>query len=303
MHTLMFFSYVDLDFRPSDKDYHYCCPICHETSVDLKSVFEHRRLVHRISRKVAIKHLELEPDIHDPNNYCRCCERGFESLEKYRSHLKLVHFMRLKPLRIAQRHDSASKSSDSEMYRNSSKKFYNLQNYYLQKPDSSKIHCRACDKSLPSEISFQHHLLSVHSIDQKIPEESSVPEIDAVDNFCRVCKLQSASDAAYRRHLRLKHKMILQPLWKTLYDPKLLPDPLDPSFYCRVCELTNKTSLEYRKHCMSKHRMALAPVTPFAFPEAVINPDSPDLFCAKCNKHLKSFITFRAHLKRVHQIA
>lgn len=112
-----------------------------------------------------------------------------------------------------------------------------------------------------------------------------------------------ASDAAYRRHLRLKHKMILQPLWKAFYDPNLLPDPLDPSFYCRVCEVTKKTSLEYRKHCMSEHRMALAPVNPFEFPEAVINPDCPDFFCAKCNKHLKSFITFRAHLKRVHQIA
>lgn len=78
--------------------------------------------------------------------------------------------------------------------------------------------------------------------------------------------------------------MKFQSLMKCPYDPNFFPDPLDPNFYCRVCNRKANSLGEYRRHCKVSHRMTLDRIKPsFAFPDTVIDTNSPNFYCSKCD--------------------
>ncbi|KAL9560226.1 hypothetical protein MBANPS3_000078 [Mucor bainieri] len=56
--------------------YYYRCNICNKKMVDLKSVLEHRQSTHNVKHSEArkMKDIALDPDVHDPNFYCKSCE-------------------------------------------------------------------------------------------------------------------------------------------------------------------------------------------------------------------------------------
>ncbi|KAL9552341.1 hypothetical protein MBANPS3_003802 [Mucor bainieri] len=84
-----------------NKGYYYRCDRCELKMVDLKSVLEHRNLIHIIDQRfnnTKIKNINTEPDVHDPNFYCKSCERSYKDRNKYRQHLKCAHYMVLKPI-------------------------------------------------------------------------------------------------------------------------------------------------------------------------------------------------------------
>lgn len=49
--------------------------------------------------------------------------------------------------------------------------------------------------------------------------------------------------------------------------------------------------------------MALDPIISlFAFPDALIDTNTPDLYCAKCDKHLSRQWLFKKHLNVLHSL-
>ncbi|KAL9557104.1 hypothetical protein MBANPS3_001561 [Mucor bainieri] len=71
--------------------YSYLCKRCDITFNSLKTVLNHRQSVHNKHSK--IKHINVEPDINDPNDYCKSCESSYPKKHLYRIHLRETHHM------------------------------------------------------------------------------------------------------------------------------------------------------------------------------------------------------------------
>ncbi|KAL9536741.1 hypothetical protein MBANPS3_012401 [Mucor bainieri] len=102
------------------KDYYYQCDKCKLEMANTQSVVEHRASVHSIQQRNqrAIKHFNTEPTVHDPNFYCRSCERSYKNTKAYRQHLRIVHFMALKPLPLwkATRNNIVTDPNEPNLY-------------------------------------------------------------------------------------------------------------------------------------------------------------------------------------------
>lgn len=55
------------------------------------------------------------------------------------------------------------------------------------------------------------------------------------------------------------------------------------------------------QRCRVVHFMDLDPIS-FAYPDAVINLQSPGFYCAKCDKHLARKSNFLCHLEKTHSL-
>ncbi|KAL9536749.1 hypothetical protein MBANPS3_012396, partial [Mucor bainieri] len=71
---------VDIKKR-DNKGYCYHCRICKKTFDNLQLVIDHRKSAHNIKSNGTsiIKHMDLEPDINDPNYFCQSCEITYSS--------------------------------------------------------------------------------------------------------------------------------------------------------------------------------------------------------------------------------
>lgn len=79
--------------------YCYHCKLCDTSLTDLKAVFEHQKLACSVRTKII--HVELEPDIDDPNYYCQAYEVTVKEKAYYRNQLQEAHRMILKRLHPA----------------------------------------------------------------------------------------------------------------------------------------------------------------------------------------------------------
>lgn len=120
---------------------YYSCRICKERKPDFISLLNHRRSVHNINIIYkTIKHVNLEPDVYDPNRYCRACEKTFGLRKNYLQHLRGIHDMVLPLLK------GRPKAS------------------IIPDPYDVSHNCCSCNKAYGSQQNYRRHLKSVHKM-------------------------------------------------------------------------------------------------------------------------------------------
>ncbi|KAL9555006.1 hypothetical protein PS6_003094 [Mucor atramentarius] len=126
------------------KDYYYRCDICKQRMPTVISVLQHRKLIHNLKRRhlSKIKDINTEPDIHDPNFYCKSCKVDYNDRKGYRQHLKSAHYMVLKPIPSHQIPQSS----------------------IVPDPDDPNLYCRACDHTYSSKTIYKQHCRCTHGI-------------------------------------------------------------------------------------------------------------------------------------------
>ncbi|GAN01931.1 hypothetical protein MAM1_0014d01368 [Mucor ambiguus] len=132
-----------------------------------------------------IEYLDTEPDIHDPNFYCKSCESVYTNAHAYRRHLQHVHYMDLKP--IPKRKTS--------------------KNDHVPDHDNPSLHCRACNHTYKHEKTYKAHCHYGHGI-KSVESENGKPSSSGImDSYCQNCDKRLASIKSYRYHLISIHKV------------------------------------------------------------------------------------------------
>jgi hypothetical protein len=149
------------------------------------------------SLKSSIIHRNIRPGVDNHNNYCRACERDYESRDRYRQHLRQVHAMTLKPL--------ARGRSESSIIVN-----------VLAKPDPNdpNFYCRGCKKHYLSKASYHTHLRVIHNmkIQKGRSSESTITQQQAAPTAtnpycCADCKMSYSCKSTFDIHLQRVHQM------------------------------------------------------------------------------------------------
>ncbi|KAL9542582.1 hypothetical protein MBANPS3_008547 [Mucor bainieri] len=263
----------------SETDYFYRCDMCKMMMADLTSVLEHRISIHSVKQlnNRAIKHMETEPDIHDPNFYCKSCERKCRDAKAYRQHLRNVHYMVLKPI-------PTRKVPHSDV---------------VPDPDDPDLYCRACDHTYKRKQKYRKHCQFAHGVKHVEIANGSSTSNNTSDSYCQICDKRLASMTYYRKHMFVVHKVDIRPTQRKRKD--ILPNANDPSFYCRSCEMKLAGKHSFKRHLMLVHHiLQTAPRK-----TSKLNPDvnDPNNHCRACQKTYPSRSNYRAHLRMVHQIA
>ncbi|OAC98430.1 C2H2-type zinc finger transcription factor [Mucor lusitanicus CBS 277.49] len=268
-------------------DYYYRCEMCNAKMESLRSVLEHRKSVHNIdanrsTNRRKIKHIDEEPDVYDPNFYCRLCEKGYLRIADYRVHLRNAHFMALKPLPIWKPPPTNSSVPD---------------------PDDPNLYCKACNHKYKSKQYYKSHCQFIHGL---APTESDHPQsvpaaMKDVSTYCQLCDRYFSTKENYCQHRLNIHKVIERPT--KIQKPKgsnTVPDVDDPNFYCRPCDKTLAHKNSFRTHLKLVHSIfQSAPRN-----KSSIKPDieDPNNFCRACQKTYPSRRKYRAHLCLVHHM-
>ncbi|KAG1112389.1 hypothetical protein G6F42_014758 [Rhizopus arrhizus] len=244
---------------------------------NLKSVIEHRRSVHNIKRRclVKIKDINIEPDIHDPNFYCKSCEVRYSSRNSYRDHLRIAHYMVL--LAMPKRKV--------------------LQNTIVPDPDDPNQYCRACDYVYSSKLNYKYHCRYVHGMASVKIAKRRISLNGIIDTYCKLCDVRLASKTSYKSHLFAIHKLD----WRQIHqEPKnIIPDVGDPNFYCRACETKLSSKQSFKSHLILIHSIhQSAPKKTSQEPDT----EDPNNNCRACQKSFRTRNLYRAHLRLVHQI-
>ncbi|KAF1805908.1 hypothetical protein FB192DRAFT_1434246 [Mucor lusitanicus] len=150
------------------KDYYYCCDICKLRLPNLKSVLEHRKSNHlsRPRKNRIVKNLDKEPDLYDPDFYCKSCEKGYSKKSAYRQHLRIVHYMVLQqlPARAIQNTDIAPNPKDPNFYCRACDFTYKINPDAKINVNDPDFYCSQCEHSFSWKLAFKKHLAQVHSI-------------------------------------------------------------------------------------------------------------------------------------------
>ncbi|EPB91973.1 hypothetical protein HMPREF1544_01267 [Mucor circinelloides 1006PhL] len=260
------------------KDYFYRCDICSQRMPNLKSVLQHRKSIHNISRfnHRIIKDVNTEPDMHDPNFYCRSCKVIYKDRDKYRYHLRHVHFMVLKTI-------LKSKSPRSTI---------------VPDPNDPSLHCRACDHTYAQKSSYKKHCQYKHGMTSvKFGTAKSKPD-GIVDTYCKICDVRLASKQSYKSHLFVIHKVDWRLNQQKSKD--IAPDVDDPNFYCCACERKLANRYSFRTHLKLIHFIYQS-----APKETSVEPDTddPNNNCRACEKNYASKAIYWMHLRLVHHMA
>ncbi|KAL7313230.1 hypothetical protein PS15m_012342 [Mucor circinelloides] len=308
------------------KDYYYRCDRCDERMPNLQSVLQHRRSVHNVksSKASMVKNVNTEPDIHDPNFYCKPCKVDYKSKKDYRHHLKHTHCMALKviPSRKKPLNSITPDPDDPNRHcRACDRTFANktnykqhcrythgmasvkYSNYSLALDGITDTYCKLCDVRLSNKTSYKKHLITMHKIDWRLNHQrpkSIATDVNDPNNYCRACKKVYSSRGNYRAHLRILHQIALPTLKGNVNNDKL-PDSSDPNHYCSVCKKSFMSRPKYRSHCKQVHYMVLDHYN-ISNPSATIDINHAKFYCAQCEHSYCSKSVFRMHLKDVHNI-
>ncbi|KAL9556245.1 hypothetical protein MBANPS3_001970 [Mucor bainieri] len=262
-----------------EKDYYYRCDICKTKMANLKSVLEHRKSTHltRTWSNRKIKNMETEPDIHDHNFYCKSCERSYKDRNKYRSHLRAVHYMILKsPPNL--------KAPDNDVFPD---------------PDDPSLHCRACDHTYTRKDTYKQHCRYSHGMKHvKFASRSSASN-STTDTYCQTCDIRLSSVRSYHQHMFVVHEVEIRPPQQKRND--VLPDVNDPNFYCQSCEKKMASKCTFRAHLMLVHSIFQSASRKKSRSKPNVN--DPNKYCRACQKTYPSKSRYRMHLRLVHQMA
>ncbi|KAF1805885.1 hypothetical protein FB192DRAFT_1365008, partial [Mucor lusitanicus] len=144
---------------------------------------QHLKYVHSIFQS-APPQSELKPDVNDPNNYCRACQKTSSSRSNYRAHLRMVHQMIIPLLSGHANHKQLPDPYNPDYYCSVCKKKYErmssyrqhckqahlmtLEHYSIVNPNAEinvndpNFYCSQCERSFSGEIDFKRHLARVH---------------------------------------------------------------------------------------------------------------------------------------------
>ncbi|KAL9547773.1 hypothetical protein PS6_006961 [Mucor atramentarius] len=175
------------DGRFEEKDYFYRCDICNQRMPNLKSVLQHRVSAHNVNHSTTriIKDVSTEPDIHDPNYYCKSCEKRYDCKKVYRNHLRAAHFMVLKTLL----------------------KRAIPQTIIVPDPDDPNLYCRTCDYTYARKASYKEHCRYRHGM-KSVKFDTALSKSDGItDTYCKRCDMRSVNKTAYKKHLFAIHKI------------------------------------------------------------------------------------------------
>ncbi|EPB85310.1 hypothetical protein HMPREF1544_07924 [Mucor circinelloides 1006PhL] len=216
--------------RFGKEGYYYRCNICKQRMPTVISVLQHRKLIHNVKRTHSsrIKDVNTEPNIHDPNFYCKSCKVDYNGRSQYRQHLKAAHYMVLKPI----------------------PKHIILQSTIVPDPDDPNLYCRACNYTYASKATYKRHCRYTHGITSvKIPTRAKPDGI--IDTYCKHCDIRLSSKASYKKHLFTIHDMD----WRLIQQKRenTVPNVDDPNFYCCACEKKLSNKCTFNMHLMLIH--------------------------------------------------
>ncbi|KAK4521058.1 MAPK-activated protein kinase Srk1 [Mucor velutinosus] len=218
---------------------------------------------------------EIQPDINDPNFYCRVCDRKYARKWSYQCHLVSAHHIG-KPFKKT----SLEPEEDDP-------------NYF----------CRACGRGYNSRDTYRNHLRKVHHMQLKslkdiAKESGELPDPFDPNFYCRVCKVTKPSVKSYRNHCTYAHYMVLGPA--PFINPDAEIDVNSLVFYCAKCDKHLANKQKFTKHLNEVHQMGIE--DRFVYPDAEIDIDSPTLTCAKCGITFSDRYCYRRHLKHKHKL-
>jgi uncharacterized C2H2 Zn-finger protein len=295
---------------PDEDDPNFYCRVCVKSFSVKRSYRNHLQRIHKMVLKPLPKVLQktliamqpdLEPDPHDPNFYCKVCQKNLSAKNTYLRHLKITHNMK--------------KKLDEKLGRIKA-----LHPELLPDEDDPNFFCRSCEKYLSNKCSYRSHLEVIHSMTLNYSDakyvggkivKTEVPLDENDPSFkCQVCNIQYKSRRSYRKHLRSIHLMTLTPssIARRIANPHVLPDKDDPNNFCQVCQKSFARHVSYRYHLTTLHNMVLDPISPNrcsyinANANISLDQNDPNFYCGRCEKHFKSRSTFRNHLTTVHEL-
>ncbi|OAD05303.1 C2H2-type zinc finger transcription factor [Mucor lusitanicus CBS 277.49] len=297
------------------KDYYYFCRLCKKKMPNLKVLLDHRRLHHRINgtSKPRIKHVELEPDIYDPNYYCNGCEKTLNSKVEYRTHLKTAHHMVLTPLPRESRRQRDSNRPDynsggfycslcscpfqtQESFTYHCQHHHNIANPKLRGLPEEPVpyyKCQLCDATLTTRQKYRSHCYQEHEM-RPIRRE---PLNKKLPNHCYICNRTYSETKVYIKHIYVIHNIDDE---ASNQPTDIQPDINDPNNYCRTCDKTLSSANSYRYHLLILHSIK----DKYRKEKSALKPDVNDAnhYCRTCDYTYSSKCAYRKHLRRVHQI-
>ncbi|GAN01924.1 hypothetical protein MAM1_0014d01361 [Mucor ambiguus] len=305
--------------RNNNDIYYYCCNLCGDKLLDLRSTLLHKQEVHNISHRTRYKRMNLEPDVDDPNNYCATCEKTFSTKDSFEYHLKTLHFI------VRVREVLEPDVDDPNFYCQScdftymNQKFYykHLKSYHGIKVRSSsssrhksnmpkitkkqqkrnKICCRACGADFSSKKNYAYHTNFVHGISRKTKLDANMVIIPFYEESyqCRACSSTFGSKQMYLEHLHMTHSM-------NISEDSNTPDVNDPNFYCRVCDSTSFSHDSFKTHLLAVHNIDASFSSIKAEDvDTLPDPNDPNFHCRVCRQNFFFKDNYRKHLLLVHQ--
>ncbi|KAL0135717.1 hypothetical protein V8B55DRAFT_1170198 [Mucor lusitanicus] len=261
------------------KEYLYKCDICNQRMPNRKSVLEHCFSVHNIRPKISsnTRDVNVEPDIHDPNFYCKSCEQGYNNKRRFRKHLRETHFLFLEKL---------------PSYKVPLKGI-------LPYPDDPKLYCKACNQTYKRKDVYKRHCRYIHGVESfKSANQKSNTSSNMIDNYCQACDKRFASTKSYRRHLFFIHRVDRTAIQRKQND--IVPDADDPSFYCCSCNKKLGSKGSFQDHLILKH--SIFPSAPRKQSLCKPDVDDPNNYCRACQKTYSYKGTYRRHLRVIHRM-
>ncbi|KAL0141745.1 hypothetical protein V8B55DRAFT_1573944 [Mucor lusitanicus] len=302
------------------KQYLYKCDICNQKMPNRKSVLEHRFSIHNIKSGISrtIRDSNVEPDIDDPNFYCKSCEQGYKTKEIFRQHLRKTHFLALEKLRSyklplegifpdpddpklyckACNHTYASKIN----YKRHCRYVHGVTSFKSanQKSNTSSnmmnTYCQACDRRFSSTLTYRRHLFFIHRVDRTVAQQKqndTVPDADDPNFYCCSCNKKLGNKKYFKLHLIRKHSIF--PSAPPRKQSLCKPDVDDPNNYCRACQKTYSVKSSYRTHLRVVHQMTLPTLK-----KPADHPHNPDHYCSVCKKSYTPKRRYRQHCRNVH---
>ncbi|KAL0143420.1 hypothetical protein V8B55DRAFT_1594304 [Mucor lusitanicus] len=268
---------------------------------------------HKVLLKQHVKNLDKEPDLYDPDFYCKSCEKGYSNTFAYRQHLRAAHFMvlkRLLPKRAAQKIDIAPDPNDPNFHCRACNFTYKHKKptrpipTEFANPTSSSgsltdTYCQACDKRLSGIYHYRRHLFIVHKVDIKQFQRKRndiLPIVSDCNFDCHSCEKKMASKKTLKQHLQLVHSIFKSAPPQS----KLKPDVDDPNNYCRACQKSFPTKKVYRAHLRKVHQMQLLSLRSKVNHKQLPDPYNRDYYCSVCKKNYAQMNTYRQHCRQAH---
>ncbi|KAF1802199.1 hypothetical protein FB192DRAFT_1104704 [Mucor lusitanicus] len=152
-----------------------------------KTFRQHFQVVHFIF-KSAPPQTKVKPDIDDPNNYCRACQKGFSSRGIYRVHLRKVHQMMMPLLRVKVDHKQ------------------------LPDPYNRDYYCSVCKKNYAPTWSYRQHCKQVHFMKlnhSSIINPNAEINVNDPDLYCSQCERSFSGKPKFKQHLARIHSSIM----------------------------------------------------------------------------------------------
>ncbi|OBZ90427.1 hypothetical protein A0J61_01524 [Choanephora cucurbitarum] len=250
---------------------------CSDCQTDFKHASSLKSHVCKAKPKQPNTRLYDAPDIYDPHNYCRVCDRSYKTRCSYICHVRIQHNMRIRPPRQLKKAVVKTKQEASYCtlcdrswkrygdYRNHMTRIHQRSNLdtpaiavfdHLPDPDQPDVNCSACNKPFDQQTELELHIQKYHQLGlfvlRHYLKNTQWLLRDALNCFCRFCD-QSFGDEEYELHFRYFHRMPTKDDEIESNQFPLEPDLSDPDGYCRTCNLLLDSRKEYLNHLNQEH--------------------------------------------------